>query len=77
MKKDAEWKEFTDLYHHVKSRIYYSSGSGGRSATAFPTTSRRWSTRSPTERNEEPSLYPFIASWNSHLACSPGPDSRR
>jgi hypothetical protein len=43
LKSDPEWRPFVELYHHVKSAIFYSSGLKGTSATVCSTTSKQWS----------------------------------
>ena len=69
LKKDPEWQEFTDLYNHVKSAIYYSSGLKGTFGDGVPYNIETMvNSLYELERNEEHPLYPFIASWNSRFS---------
>jgi len=73
MKRDADWKRFTDLYHHVKSSIYYSSGLRGTFGDGVPYNIETMvNSLYELERNEEHPLYPFIASWNSRFSLLAG-----
>jgi SIR2-like protein len=63
-----DWKEFTNLYHHVKSAIYYSAGlKGSFGDDVLFNVETLVNTLYELERNEEHPLYPFIASWNSRF----------
>jgi hypothetical protein len=74
LKKDSEWQDFTDLYHHVKSAIYYSSGLKGTFGDGVPYNIETMvNSLYELERNEEHPLYPFIASWNSRFSLLAGP----
>jgi hypothetical protein len=70
MKDDAEWKGFLQLYHHIKSAIYYAAGLKGQFGDAVPYNIETLvNTLYELERNEQHPLYPFIASWNSRLVA--------
>ncbi|MGO9599628.1 MAG: SIR2 family protein [Isosphaeraceae bacterium] len=74
LKEDPEWKPFTDLYHHVKSAIYYSSGLKGTFGDGVPYNIETMvNSLCELEKNEEHPLYPFIASWNSRFSALAGP----
>jgi hypothetical protein len=64
-----------DLYHHVKSAIYFSAGLKGRFAASVQFNIETLvNTLYELERNEEHPLYPFIASWNSRFVALAGAD---
>lgn len=74
LKDDADWQKFTDLYHHVKSAIYYASGLKGTFGDGVPYNIETMvNSLYELERNEEHPLYPFIASWNSRFSGLAGP----
>src|SRR5262245_33714679 len=75
---NGDWKPFLELYHHVKSAIYYAEGLKGRfgSAATF-NIETLVNALYELERNEEHPLYPFIASWNSRLIALSGHDFAR
>lgn len=73
LKKDAEWKKFLDLYHHIKSAIYYAAGLKGYFEKAVPYNIETLvHTLEELERNEQHPLYPFIAAWNSRFVALAG-----
>jgi hypothetical protein len=73
LKTDTSWKEFLDLYHHIKSAIYYSAGLKGRFERDVPYNIETLvNTIYELERNEDHPLYPFIAAWNSRLVSLAG-----
>jgi hypothetical protein len=68
LNKEAEWKNYLRLYHHIKSAIHYAAGLKGqfKDSVAY-NIETLVNTLYELERNEEHPLYPFIASWNSRL----------
>ncbi len=74
LKDNSDWKEHLDLYHHVKSAIYYSSGLKGTFGSGvLYNIETLVNSLYELERNEEHPLYPFIASWNSRFVTLAGP----
>lgn len=72
---EAEWRGFRDLYHHVKSAIYYAEGLRGRFRDDVSYNIETLvNTLYELERNEEHPLYPFIAAWNSRFVALAGAD---
>ena len=68
LEQDEEWHSYKELYHHIKSSIYYAAGLKGLFNEAVPyNVETLVNTLYELERNEEHPLYPFIASWNSRL----------
>src|SRR5947209_19561741 len=64
LKDDTEWREFRDLYHHVKSAIYFSAGLKGKfNSDVNYNIETLVNALYELEKNEEHQLYPFIASW--------------
>lgn len=73
-----KWKPFRDLYHHVKSAIYYSEGLRGRFKDQVNYNIETLvNTLYELEKNEDHPLYPFIAAWNSRFVALAGPDFGR
>jgi len=73
LRNDPRWKKFLDLYHHIKSAIYYSAGLKGRFERDVQYNIETLvNTIYELERNEEHPLYPFIAAWNSRLVSLSG-----
>jgi hypothetical protein len=73
LKDDQEWRPFRDLYHHLKSAIYYAAGLQGtfKDDVAYNIETLA-NTLYELERNEAHPLYPFIATWNSRFASLAG-----
>jgi hypothetical protein len=68
LKEDPDWKQFVDLYNHIKSAIHYAAGLKGLfDSNVEYNIETLVNTLYELERNEEHPLYPFIASWNSRL----------
>ncbi len=65
LKDNDDWREYLDLYNHIKSAIYYAAGLQGhfRQDVSY-NIETLVNTLYELERNEEHPLYPFIASWN-------------
>lgn len=75
LSRDDDWREFTPLYHHVKSAIHYSAGLKGDFGRDVPFNIETLvNTLYELERNEEHPLYPFIASWNSRFVALAQPN---
>lgn len=63
-----DWKPYEQLYHHVKSGIYYAAGIRGKFEREVSYNIETLvSTLYELERNELHPLYPFIASWNTRF----------
>ena len=74
LKDNPDWLEHLDLYHHVKSAIYYSAGLKGTFGDGvLYNIEVLVNSLYELERNEEHPLYPFIASWNSRFVNLAGP----
>src|SRR5208337_1958719 len=74
LKSDPEWRPFVELYHHVKSAIFYSSGLKGTFGDGvLYNIETMVNSLYELERNEDHPLYPFIASWNSRFSFLAGP----
>jgi len=72
---DEKWKRYRDLYHHVKSAIYYSAGLRGQFNNQVSYNIETLvNTLYELEKNEDHPLYPFIATWNSRFVALAGPD---
>ncbi|MGQ0592886.1 MAG: SIR2 family protein [Gammaproteobacteria bacterium] len=72
---NGKWRRFRDLYHHVKSAIYYSAGLRGRfNSQVSYNMETLVNTLYELEKNEDHPLYPFIATWNSRFVALAGPD---
>ena len=76
IKKQDEWKAYRQLYHHVKSAIYYAAGLRGQFGVHEVNYNIETlvNTLYELEKNEEHPLYPFIATWNSRFAALAGED---
>lgn len=73
LRENPDWKQFQDLYHHVKSSIYFSAGLKGRfNSDVSYNIETLVNSLHELERNEEHPLYPFIASWNSRFVLLAG-----
>lgn len=71
--ENPDWKHFQELYHHVKSSIYFSAGLKGKfNAAVSYNIETLVNSLHELERNEEHPLYPFIASWNSRFVLLAG-----
>lgn len=73
--QDVKWERFRDLYHHVKSAIYYSAGLRGHfNSEVNYNIEILVNTLYELEKNEDHPLYPFIATWNSRFVALAGAD---
>jgi len=72
--EEEEWKQYRQLYHHVKSAIHYAAGLRGQfdSHEVSYNIETLVNTLYELEKNEEHPLYPFIATWNSRFAVLAG-----
>lgn len=78
LREDQKWIPYRDLYHHVKSAIYYSAGLRGQfNDQVSYNIETMVNTLHELERNEDHLLYPFIATWNSRFATLAGSDFGR
>lgn len=73
-----KWRRFRDLYHHVKSAIYFSAGLRGQfNDQVSYNIEILVNTLYELEKNEDHPLYPFIATWNSRFVALAGSDFGR
>lgn len=71
---NANWRGFRDLYHHVKSSIFFAAGLKGKFGSDVNYNIETLvNSLYELERNEEHPLYPFIATWNSRFVLLAGP----
>lgn len=67
---NGKWKEYNDLYNHVRSAIYYAAGLRGEFGDRVNYNIEELvNTLNELERNEEHPLYPFVASWNPRFVA--------
>lgn len=78
IREDEGWREYDQLYYHIKSGIFYAAGLRGyfNESVQF-NIETLVNTLYELERNEEHPLYPFIASMNSRLVSLAGKDFSR
>lgn len=62
----GEWKDYKELYHFLKSSIFYADGLQGKYGEEL-NIERLVNTLSELEKKEEHPIYPFIGSWNSKI----------
>lgn len=75
MHEHSDWVKFLALYHHIKSSIHYSAGLKGLFGDDVSYNIETLvNTLYELERNEQHTLYPFIAAWNSRLVALAGGD---
>jgi hypothetical protein len=68
-----DWAGFRDLYHQIKSGIFYAAGIRGRFNSDVPYNIETLvNTLYELERNEDHPIYPFVAAWNSRLLAHAG-----
>lgn len=73
LREDKDWRQFYDLYNHVRSAIHYAAGLKGQFDDGVSYNIETLvNTLYELERNEEHPLYPFIAAWNSRFAALAG-----
>jgi hypothetical protein len=66
--EDRAWGNYRELYHFVKSAIYFADGIGGKFNNAVNYNIERLvNTLSELERKASHPLYPFIGNWNIKL----------
>jgi hypothetical protein len=69
----SDWAGFRDLYHQIKSGIYYAAGIKGKfGADVNYNIETLVNTLYELERNEDHPIYPFVATWNSRLLAHAG-----
>ena len=74
----GSWQEYLELYNHVKSAIHYAFGLRGKFGTHVQFNIETLvNTLYELERNEEHTLYPFIAAWNSRFVGLAGTDFQK
>ena len=73
LQEDDDWKSYLELYHHLKSSIYFSAGIKGQfKDSVLYNIETLVNTLHELERNEAHPLYPFIATWNSRFVALAG-----
>jgi hypothetical protein len=73
--RDEKWKQYRNLYHHVKSAIHYAAGLRGHfNSQVNYNIETLVNTLYELEKNEDHPLYPFIATWNSRFVALAGAD---
>lgn len=72
LKKEA-WKDYRELYYHIKSAMYYAAGLREKfGSNVLFNIETLVNTLYELERNELHPLYPFIATWNSRFTSLAG-----
>lgn len=75
LSENTQWAEYQDLYHFVKSAIYFADGIGGKfNSDVNYNIERLVNTLSELERKASHPLYPFIGNWNIKLTELGGED---
>lgn len=75
---DSEWSEYRELYHYIRSCVYYAEGIRGRfDARVNYNIERVVNTLDELIKKEEHPLYPFVGSWNLTLLEVAGSDFAR
>jgi hypothetical protein len=69
-----EWSEYTNLYHYVKSAIYYADGIQGNFEGTGYNVERLVNTLDEISKRDDHPLYPFIGAWNPKLSEVAGQD---
>ncbi len=78
LEEDKKWKKYQDLYHFVKSAIYFADGIGGKfNNNVNYNIERLVNTLSELDRKTDHPLYPFIGNWNIKLTELGGADFTR
>ena len=73
-----EWKDYRELYNHVKSAIHYSAGLQGKFRDDVPYNIEVLAnTLNELARNELHPIYPFVASWNGRFNVLAGPQFKQ
>lgn len=62
----SSWKEYSKLYHYVKSAILYSDGIQGKPMSNFDV-ERLVNVLNELEKKDNSTLYPFTSGWNTKL----------
>jgi hypothetical protein len=71
----SDWSQFRELYHQIKSAIYYAAGIKGKfNFDVSYNIETLVNTLYELERNEDHPIYPFVAAWNSRLLAHAGHD---
>jgi len=66
LQKDAQWKQYKELYHYLRSSIEYSEGIFGNYNNAF-NIEKLLIVMGQIEQRDRNIIYPFIGSWNIRL----------
>lgn len=65
---DNKWKRFRDLYHYVRSSIFYADGLDGVFGDDVPFNIERLvNVLDELSKKERHTLYPFVGAWNPKL----------
>jgi hypothetical protein len=75
--KDPTWNQHKDLYHYLKSSIYFADGIKGKFDGASYNVETLVNTLYELRRWEDHPLYPFVGAWNPKLLAVAGSDLRK
>lgn len=65
---DKKWRKFQDLYHYIKSSIFYADGLDGKFGDSVPLNIERFvNVLDELHKKERHELYPFVGAWNPKL----------
>ncbi|PJF39076.1 MAG: hypothetical protein CUN55_15385, partial [Phototrophicales bacterium] len=75
---DDDWSQFRDLYHYIRSSIYYSDGIHGKfDSKVNYNIERLVDTLNEISMRSEHTLYPFVGAWNPTLVEVAGEEFSR
>lgn len=70
-----EWSGFRDLYHYIRSAIYYADGLDGKFDSHVPYNIERLvNVLEEIQKKQRHALYPFVGTWNHKLQELAGPN---
>ena len=75
--KDSTWNQHKELYHYLKSSIYFADGIKGKFDGASYNVETLVNTLYELRRWEDHPLYPFVGAWNPKLLAVAGSDLRK
>lgn len=67
LKVGSKWADFAELYHYVRSAIFYAEGIRGSYEDVSYNVERLMVCLDELSRREEHPLYPFVGAWNPRL----------
>lgn len=74
---EGDWKDYKELYHYIKSSIFYAEGIGGKFGEVNFNIERLVNVLSELEEKEEYTIYPFVGNWNIKLIELAGFDFKK